>query len=133
MIPNCYACILHYVVLLHIKHLMSAGAQLDIVYCIVPNVCALDTAGYIHCMLCSMYCHMHVSAMGIAASITCCLRNFLPQALHCYCMLHAVAMLHQIMCCIYAATWSKPMGTSTVHGILRKVWYIVYCYMIHYC
>ena len=60
MIPNCYACILHYVVLLHIKHLMSAGAQLDIVYCIVPNVCALDTAGYIHCMLCSMYCHMLV-------------------------------------------------------------------------
>ena len=119
-----------YVVMLHTRCLVSAGAWLDIVYFILPHVYALDTATYVVCCVL-----LYVCTMGTAAYTICRLlpHKFLSYALQCYCILHVLAGLCQIICCIHVTTWSLPMGSSAVHGTLCNAWYIVYCHIIHYC
>ena len=92
-------------------------------------------------LACNLHDSMHsysqtiytLTVEWIDSYIVCCLlpHKFLPQALHCYCML--LAGLRQIIRFKYVATWSLPMSASAVYGILCNAWYIVYCHIIYYC
>ena len=66
---------------------------------------------------------------AVSSHISFCHRH----CLHCHYMLHVLAGLHQITCCIYAATCSLLMRTSAIHAILCSAWHYVYCHTIHYC
>ena len=136
-----------YIVCCVLLHVCAMGTAAYIVCCVLLHVCAMGTAAYIVCCVLPHVCAKgttmyiiaccvlpRVSVMGIAAYSVCCLlpRKFLPWTLHCHCMLHVLAGLHQITCCIYAATCSLRMRTSAIHAILCSAWHFMYCHTIHY-